>query len=60
MTEPRAMRATCGQPKTARMAITVQMVRWCMTCISTMAASSNGMPKKMSANRDTTASTQPP
>ena len=43
-----------------RASITVQTVRWCMTCISTIAASSNGIPKNTSATRDTIASSQPP
>ena len=42
------------------MATTVHTVRWCMTPMITMAASSSGNPKNTSVMRETTASIQPP
>lgn len=60
MTAPRAIRAANGQVNEASTRMTFHMVVGRSICSSTMAASTMGMAKKISAMRDTTESSSPP
>ena len=61
ITAPRVMRAMEVQPKMPSTSTTVTMVRCSLNiCITTMAASTSGMAKKMSVMRDSTESRKPP
>jgi len=61
MTAPRVMRAIWGQPNTPRTTTTVNTLRCeAKTCITTMAARTSGIAKKMSVMRDRTESNHLP
>ena len=60
-TAPRVMRAMETQPKRPSTKTTVTMVRCSLNiCMTTMAASTSGIAKKMSVMRERTESIQPP
>ena len=60
MTEPRAIRAICGQPSSTMKPTTGQTVVLVTTDRKTRPPRTTGMPKKMSVIRERSASHQPP